>query len=115
MLQFRDLYGNKKYLKYAIIPLAIFLFLFLINANIISDGADRLINYSTEYVPQAPFIFNLENDNLEVIENSDYELEVKVTGTSIPNEVFIVKGNQEFKLQKKSKNTYSYLKFTNIN
>jgi hypothetical protein len=103
-----DIKNNRKYLKYAIIPVLIFLFLFLINANIISDGTHRLINYSTEYIPQAPFLFNLENDDLTVIENNDYDLNITITGNSIPNEVFIVRNGKEFKLKKETKNSYSY-------
>lgn len=103
-----DIKSNRKYLKYAVIPVLIFLFLFLINANIISDGTDRLINYSKEYVPHAPFTFNLENNELTVIENNDYELNVNLSGSSLPNEVYIVNNGKEFKLKKNSKNSFSY-------
>lgn len=108
-----DLSENKKYVKYAIIPLLIFLFVLLINANIISSGTDRIINYSNEYIPKAPFQFNIKNNDLSVIENEDFELEVSLSGSSIPNEVFVEYDGKEYKLNKKDKNTFTYL-FNNV-
>ncbi len=108
-----DLNQNKKYIKYALIPIVALILILFINANIISDSTDRLINYSTEFIPQAPFQFNINNEDLTVIENEDFELEVKLTGDALPKEVFINYDSKEFKLQQTSKNTFSYL-FTNI-
>src|SRR5690606_38043826 len=40
--------------------------------------------------------------------NNDYELNVNLLGSSLPNEVYIVNNGKEFKLKKNSKNSFSY-------
>lgn len=108
-----DFSENRKYLKYTLIPLLIFILILLVNANIISNGTDRIINYSNEFIPVAPFEFIIENNKLEVIENEDFELEVKLKGNSVPNEVFVQFDGKQYKLHKKNKNLFSYV-FDNV-
>ena len=108
-----DISRNKKHLKYASIPLVIFLAILFINAQIIKDGAERIVNYSKEYIPEAPFQFNLMNESMDVVENEDFELKIKLTGTEIPNEVFLNLNKKSIKLRKKSNTEFSYA-FSNI-
>ena len=108
-----DISLNKKYLKYASIPLVIFLAILFVNAKIIKDGAERIVNYTKEYVPEAPFQFNVLNKSMNVVENEDFELKVKLTGSEIPNQVYLNLGANSIKLRKKSNTEFSYT-FNNI-
>ena len=108
-----DISKNKKYLKYAAIPLLLFFVILFINASIIKDGANRIVNYNQEFVPEAPFQFQIMNENMEVVENEDFNLLVKLTGSQLPNEVILKIKNNSIKLRKKSKSEFEYT-FKNI-
>ena len=108
-----DISKNKKYLKYAAIPLLLFFVILFINASIIKDGANRIVNYGQEFVPEAPFQFLVMNENMEVVENEDYTLLVKITGQKLPNEVVLKVKKNSIKLRKKSRSEFEYT-FKNI-
>ena len=59
-----DFNENKKYLKYLLFPVVAILIILLFNAKIISESADRLVNYQSTFIPQAPFDFTINNKNL---------------------------------------------------
>ncbi|MEN8957412.1 MAG: DUF4175 family protein [Flavobacteriales bacterium] len=108
-----DISKNKKYLKYAAIPILLFFVILFVNASIIKDGANRIVNYNQEFIPEAPFQFQVMNENMEVVENEDFNLLVKITGNQLPTEVMLKIKNNSIKLRKKSKSEFEYT-FKNI-
>ncbi len=108
-----DLTSNRKYLRYALPPVMLLLFLFLGAPNILREGAHRLWNSSTAFEKPAPFRFILNTDSLRAVQFSDYVLKVKVEGQALPNEVFINLGKVQYRLTKDAANEFSY-KFTNV-
>ncbi len=103
-----DLNENRKYLKYALPPLFIFLITLIVAPHIITDSTQRLVNYNQYYEPIAPFQFILQNTDLKGVQQEDYELNVKLTGSEIPDNVFIQIGANEYKLQKTDKILFNY-------
>lgn len=108
-----DLSRNRKYLRYALPPIMMLLFLLLGAPNIIREGSMRLWNSTTKYEKPAPFRFVIQADSLKAVQFSDYELRVKVEGAALPNEVFINLGNVQYRLNKSSADEFSY-KFVNV-
>lgn len=108
-----DFSENKKYLKYLIIPLVVFGIISLWNVNIITTSTNRLVNHNKEIIEVAPFEFILLNKNLEVIQQEDYEIKLKIKGEYIPNDVYININGNNHKLDKKSNTEFLY-KFRNI-
>ncbi|MCT4581800.1 MAG: hypothetical protein N4A35_10310 [Flavobacteriales bacterium] len=108
-----DFSENKKYLKYLIIPFLIVGIIALWNVKIITTSTDRLIHYNQEIVAAAPFDFILLNEKLEVIQQEDYELKIKIKGAYIPNVVFININSRPQKLNKVTNTEFSYT-FRNI-
>ncbi len=108
-----DFSGNKKYLKFALAPIVLFFFILFVNARILKEGTTRIINYNQEFIPEAPFQFNLLNRDLSVVENEDFELKIEVTGRETPNEVFLKMGENSVKLRKTSKTQFEYT-FKNV-
>lgn len=108
-----DLGRNRKYLRYALPPIMILLFLLLGAPNIIREGSMRLWNSTTKYEKPAPFHFIIQADSLKAVQFSDYELRVKVEGSALPNEVFINLGNVQYRLNKNTAGEFSY-KFINV-
>jgi hypothetical protein len=60
-----------------------------------------------------PFQFNIQNKNLQALQTQDYNLEVKVTGAELPNEVFISINGIEYKLEKENNTLFKYT-FSNL-
>jgi hypothetical protein len=108
-----DLSKNRQYLRYALPPVLLFLFLVLGAPNIIREGTMRLWNSTTKFEKPAPFKFLLNADSLKAVQFSDFLMKVKVEGSALPNEVFISLGNVQYRLEKNTPNEFSY-KFVNV-
>lgn len=92
---------NTKYLKYAAIPLAILLVVFLSGKiNWFSDSYNRVVNYQTAYEPPAPFQFYVVNENLQALENKSFSLLVVTEGKVAPQDVQITYNDQSYFLKK---------------
>ncbi len=108
-----DLNENRKYLKY-VLPLFLFTTaIAIIWPQVISKSTARLVHYQTYYEKEMPFQFGIQNKKLEALQTLDYKLEVKISGTQFPDEVFIEIKGIEYKLEKESANHFYYT-FTNI-
>jgi len=65
-----DFKKNVKYLKYAAIPIVVFLLAnFLGKDAVFSSSYERVVNYTEAYEPPAPFSFFVVNESLKAIEN----------------------------------------------
>ncbi|MBX3162850.1 MAG: hypothetical protein KF900_00055 [Bacteroidetes bacterium] len=103
-----DLNENKKHLKYLLPLLFLMLGIFIFSPQIISKGTKRLVNYQTFYEKEMPFTFSIQNQSLRALQTQDFNLQVKVTGSELPNEVFISINNMEYKLEKENKNAFHF-------
>jgi hypothetical protein len=108
-----DLGKNRKYLRYALPPVLLLLFLFLGAPNILREGSRRLWNSGTKFERPAPFKYVLETDSLRTVQFSDFVLNVKVEGAALPNEMFINLGNVQYRLEKQTADLFTY-KFVNV-
>ena len=104
-----DLSQNRKYLKYAVAPLAIILALLVASPSILTESTKRIVAHETYFEKQAPFTFTIENENLLGIQQQDFELKIKVQGTEIPDVAFIEIENNQFRLDKSDKLHFTYL------
>ncbi len=108
-----DLKNNRQYLKYAFPPLALLLFLLFAAPSLITDSTYRIINNNKDFERDAPFQLSLTNSDLEVLQYEDYILEVTADGDQLPNEVYVTIDDYDYRLTKKSNNTFSH-KLTNV-
>ena len=93
-----DIRENQKFLPYLAIPIIIVLALLMGNRSIITGSTERIINYSQQYSPQAPFHFKVLNSNLTAFYGEDFILRLQITGESIPEDVYIAMQGQNFKM-----------------
>ena len=91
---------NKKYIKYAAIPLLFIVVVLLLAPSFIVEPSERLIHHSTFYERPAPFTFVLENSDLKATQQEDYVVKVRVEGEAIPDEVAIVVDGMRYRMQK---------------
>src|SRR3972149_2632312 len=104
-----DLRQNRKYLKYALVPLLLFFIILFGAPSIIIDSTERLINHGTYFEKQAPFHFVIKNKDLKTPQQEDFLLEVQLEGKEIPDEVFVDLSGTEYKLTKENKSEFSFL------
>jgi len=108
-----NLGGNKRYIKYVVVPLALFLLVAFIFPNLISSSTERLINNDIEYARAAPFAFNIPDEKMEVVQYEDYLLDIGVSGMQLPDEAFIHINDFPYKLKKVSANKFAF-KFNKV-
>ena len=89
--------NNKKYLPLAIIPILFFAFFYLSgNSNMISQSFNRFVNYKEQFLPPAPFEFQVLNKNLQTEQNKDFLLKVKTVGKIVPENAMILIGDESY-------------------
>ena len=108
-----DLQENRKYLKYVIPPVLLFIALLFFRPNIIKDSTNRLVQNNTNFEKPMPFDFVIKNEDLRAIQFEDFKLDVLLEGDEIPNEIFIVKNGLKNSAQKLNVNNFSYV-FSNL-
>ena len=100
---------NRQFLKYAIPPLALILFILILNPGFFTKSSTRLVNYNKEFVDEAPFQFVVQNKALKAFRNEDFPLAVKLTGDALPQAVYVVANGTRFKLEQSGdKFTYNF-------
>ncbi|MFY8137029.1 MAG: DUF4175 family protein [Flavobacteriales bacterium] len=108
-----DLRQNRKYLTYAIPPIAVVLILLFAAPSILTKPTERLIKHGQIVLEEAPFKIQLLNESLRLPENADITIDILVKGNEIPDKVYVVVEDQQFMLEKKDNLHFSYT-FKNV-
>jgi hypothetical protein len=108
-----DLTKNKKYLRFALPPFLMLVAVLFAAPSIIKDSTYRILNNDKEFAKPAPFSFALKEGKLEVPQFEDYNLDIKVEGTALPNEVFVEIDGFQYKAEKIDNQNFTYL-FRNV-
>lgn len=108
-----DLRQNRRYVKYLLPPLFLFLFIIIAAPRIITEGTKRLYYNNTNFEREAPFKFVVKNKNLIALQFDNYLLEVSTEGDALPAEVYLETENSIVKLKQKEKNLFTY-EFVNV-
>ncbi len=108
-----DLRRNRRYLRYALPPLGVLLILLLAAPSIITGPTKRLLEHRTEFLPEAPFRFVVQNPKLTVPENEDFELRVEMQGTTLPQQVFLEQDGKRIPLVRQDASHYTH-RFRNV-
>lgn len=105
---------NKKYLKYALPPLLLILFISAISPKFFLSSSERIVKFRDDFNEEAPFDFVILNKNLEGVKNADFTLSVQIEGDVLPDEAFVLYNNRKFKMNKADNSTFSFL-FNKLN
>ncbi len=108
-----DLSRNIKNLRYVLVPVILYAAVYLISPAMIRDSSQRVLNYNETFKPVAPFVFDIENENLNAQQFADFELKLTVTGSELPEEVFVETNGYKYKMQRKDKLHFVYT-FSNV-
>ncbi len=103
-----DFKENLKFLKYFTIPL--FLFGLIWTSGDVKEffgSSERIVNYDMAYQPPAPFAFKLLSNDLNVLNDKSYTIEVGIDGDVRPDVVFVDIQGKKLQLQERQ-GTYQY-------
>lgn len=100
--------NNRKYLKYALPPALILIFMIFGAPNILRESNNRLINNNREFIKEAPFIFEVENESMSVLQYEDFVLKVSLTGEYKPEHIVVETPDFSYRLIEKSQNVYEH-------
>jgi len=102
-----DLNENKRYVKYVLPIVLLFLGITVFIPSLLTEGSERVVNYNTVFVPKAPFQFNLSEYKKTVIEGDDIDVSLTLTGAELPEKVYLISDQGKFLLSRKERNTFS--------
>lgn len=104
-----DLRDNLKYAKYILIPLSVFVLIWISgNVNIVTESSKRIVQYSEDFVEEAPFKFVVDNDSLTALSSHGFTFNMHLEGNNLPEDVQILLSDQWFNLQDLDNHTFKY-------
>ena len=103
-----DLRENKRYLKFALPPLVVVILLLIAAPNVLTDSTNRIVRHSEAFEPVAPFRFVIENPSLQTPTNEDFELNLRLEGDQIPENVYLAVDGQTLKMKNAGKFQYRH-------
>ena len=101
-----DFKENKKYLKYVIPVFLLFITIYLFAPSWVLVGSERVLNYTSEYKPQAPFSFHLQSTKLQIEEGQDFKVEIQLKGSEFPDQLYLINESGKFLMEKTAKNQF---------
>lgn len=109
-----NLKSSIKYLKYALIPLFIWLISLVSGiGNKLNQSFQRVIDFQTAYTPPAPFAYKIINKNFNAVKGKPFHLDFITFGEVVPEEVKIYFNNQEYYTKSYQKRKFQYI-FNNV-
>ena len=101
-----DFKENKRYLKFVLPVLFVFLSILIFNPQIIQLGSTRIVNYQQEFLIPAPFEFLLDMNDERIEEGTDCTIKVILKGEQLPDKVFIQSNYGRFMMTRDGKNSF---------
>jgi hypothetical protein len=104
-----DLKENKRYVKYFLIPIILIIALWMINRGIFTQSTSRIVRFNQEFTPAAPFRFVIDNFPMHAFFNEDFTMSIRLEGDALPSSVYVLAGQQRWKMENISPNTFQYV------
>ncbi|WP_337043320.1 DUF4175 family protein [Emticicia sp. 17c] len=99
---------NKKYLKYALPPLALILLIAAVSPKFFKSSTERIVYFQKDFAEEAPFKFQITNEELKAVKNEDFVLNLKLIGNAVPEAVYLVANDRKFKMISSDSKNYSF-------
>ncbi|GAA4830555.1 hypothetical protein [Algivirga pacifica] len=100
---------NTKYLRYLFAPFLIILLITLIRPQFFTANTEKIVNFEKEFIPKAPFNFNLLNHDLTAFRNEGITITLNLSGDALPNDAFIeTSDGRKFKMVAGKNGNFEY-------
>ncbi|UPT72056.1 MAG: hypothetical protein M0D53_07205 [Flavobacterium sp. JAD_PAG50586_2] len=101
---------NKKYLPLAIIPILFFAFFYISgNSALISQSLNRVVNFKKQFLPPAPFEFEILNKDLQTEQNKDFLLKVRTVGKVAPENAVIFIDDESYFMESNKQGEFEFV------
>jgi hypothetical protein len=101
-----DIGANRRYLTW-VLPIVLILFAIgVFSPALLTQGTERVVNFTSTYDIPAPFEFNLLVDKQSIEEGEDYLFELELVGNGLPEKVFVESEQGRFLLTRVTKNKF---------
>ena len=101
---------NKKYLKWAFVPIFILILFFISGKEyVITESSARIIKHNSFFEPLAPFEYIVLNENLNCNQFEDFSLTILIEGEQIPSEISIFFNSNKYKMKALGENKFHFL------
>lgn len=104
-----NLKKNMVYVKYVLPVAVIFVLIALAFPKLLTQGTERVVNYQRQFKEEAPFQFVLNSNIKDIEEGEDATIEVKLKGTLLPENVYLVSSQGKFLMNRTSKISNVYV------
>lgn len=104
-----NLKKNLVYAKYVVPVMLVFLLIAIAFPKLITQGTERVVYYDQEFKEKAPFDFVLTTGINGIEEGEDVPVQVKMTGSELPDKVYLVSSQGKFLMNKMSKISSFYV------
>ena len=98
---------NKTYIKFALIPAMVLLFVLLVSPGFKNSG-ERIVRYQTHFEQVAPFRFVCDIEKQIAIQNSSFTIPLSIEGEEIPQQAYIHVGNNKYKMKSSEGGSFTY-------
>lgn len=104
-----DFRKSALWLRYLAIPVGLAALILFWNPAMLSESSKRVVQFDRSFVPPAPFSFQVDNASMSVAEGEDFELQVSVNGTALPEHVFVEVDDARFRMKKLSTGSFGFV------
>lgn len=101
-----DIGENRKYLTWVLPAVLVLFSIAIFRPSMLSQGTERVVNFSSTYEIPAPFKFQLLVDSERIEEGEDYPFTVELSGTELPEKVYVKSSQGRFVLNRIAKNKF---------
>lgn len=108
-----DLRRSLLWLRLTAVPVFVVFMLALWNSSALTDSAHRIVHFNESFQPPAPFSFQLDANELSVIEGKPFDLNVMTVGDATPDQVFVEVEGAQFRMKRMGGGSFSYT-FNNV-
>ncbi len=103
-----DLKKNRKYLPYALPPVLLILLTLVVAPSLVTEPTKRIVRHDEVFERPAPFQLEILNPDLKAVQQTDFTLNVKLTGKEIPDQLMIEVGGAQYKMDKENVVKFNY-------
>ena len=103
-----NLRANLKYLKYAMLPAVVILFVLVFKPQIISEPTARIIQHRTTFVEEAPFRYVLVSTPLSAPVGANFVFAVRLEGEVVPSTVYADMGGNRYRMERLREDVFQF-------
>jgi len=104
-----DYRENRSYAKYLLPSIIVAISIAIFIPQVFTTGTQRIVSFSEEFAPVAPFDFNIEPSSLMAFKNEDHLVQVTLTGPGIPQSAYVIRKERRIKMANIGPGVFEYL------